>query len=99
MSLKGEGKGGQGWGLGQSIAELGERRAEVMEDKNKEDAEYDQMRKENKGKKHGQDKWGRKGTENKKWSGGGAFLCYSFLWDFLKQTSVENISRKNLKSD
>lgn len=37
--------------MGQSIAELGERRAEAMEDKNKEDAKYDQMQKENKGKK------------------------------------------------
>lgn len=45
MSLKVEGKW---WGRsGQSIAELGERRAEAMEDKNKENVEYDQMQKEN----------------------------------------------------
>lgn len=58
MSVKVEGKG---VGLDRSIAELGERRAEVMEDKTKEDAEHNQMQKESKGKKRRPGQGGSKG--------------------------------------
>jgi len=50
MSLKVEGKREAGFGR-ERCRTWGERRAEAMEDKNKEDAEYDQMQKENKGEK------------------------------------------------
>lgn len=95
MVLGGEVDGGRGGGLG--FAELGGRRVGAMGDKNKEDAERDQMQKENKGKKVAGTKGVKRAQKIRSGAEGGTFPCCSFCEDILRQTSVKNISGTNLE--
>lgn len=95
MVLGGEVDGGRGGGLG--FAELGGRRAGAMGDKNKEDAERDQMQKENKGKKVAGTKGVKRAQKIRSGAEWGTFPCCSFCEDILRQTSVKNIRGTNLE--
>lgn len=68
--------GGKGGGLG--FAGLGGRRAGEMGDKNKQDAECDQMQKENKGKKVAGTKGVKRAQKIRSGAEGGAFPCCRF---------------------
>lgn len=82
-------------GLG--FAELGGRRAGAMGDKNKEDADRDQMQKENKGKKVAGTKGVKRAQKIRSGAEWGTFPCCSFCEDILRQTSVKNIRGTNLE--
>lgn len=72
--------GGKGGGLG--FAGLGGRGAGAMGDKNKEDAECDQMQKENKGKKVAGTKGVKRAQKIRSGAEGGEFPCCSFCESF-----------------